>query len=71
MDMIIKIQRPLSTNEINPMALLYNKDRSFEHMLPYADLAQYFIDGDLKVYHIATLEGDDFRIGDRVDDQNW
>lgn len=64
---IVKIQRPLMTNGSEPMALVYNRSRSFEaHMPMTSDIAALFDDGSLKVYHSASLDGDKLLIGKRL-----
>lgn len=74
--MIIKIQRPLMTNGDEPMALIYNKDRSIEHMCPYFEVEELFASKDgeelpAKVYHKADIIDTKLVIGRRVEDRNW
>ncbi len=70
--MIVKIQRPLVSSEPDPMALVYNRDRSLEaHMPMTPDIEALFADGSLKVYHRASLRGTELHIGRRVKEPNW
>ncbi len=69
--MIVKIQRPLFSTEINPKALVYNSDRSFVREMPMAGLDTLFEDGSQKVYHRVELDGDNLLIHERVYDVNF
>ncbi|ALC12523.1 hypothetical protein [Sphingopyxis sp. 113P3] len=70
--MIVKIQRPIVSNADEPMALVYNRDRSLEaHMLMTPGIEALFADGSLKVYHRASLRGTELHIGRRVKEPNW
>ena len=70
--MIIKIQRPIFTNENPPLALIYNKDRSLYFHREFDIVLQIlFIDSELKVYHKATLRSGNLIIDRRVKDQDW
>jgi hypothetical protein len=73
--MIVKIQRPLATNEDEPMALVYNEDRSFEVFIPYDDAIATMIGSDLKQYWNVELGGSEDSGGiaflERVEDQPW
>lgn len=69
--MIVKIQRPLMTNEDEPMALIYDQSRAFLTQYPYTAVESLFEDGSLKVYHLAKLVGTELEIGVRVKDQEW
>lgn len=54
---VVKIQRPLFTND-DPMALVYNADRSFQAFVAWdSDLKKMFGD-DLKQYWVAYLPKD-------------
>lgn len=53
--MILKIQRPLATNETVPMALIYNHDRSVEAYIPYdKELAEVFGEAQ-KMYWLCNV----------------
>lgn len=69
--MILKIQRPLSTNEPVPLALVYNKRRSVQAFIPFSLVAKQFRNGEAKFYFEGAIEGDDLRIVRRVAEQSW
>ena len=67
---IVKVQVPMDTN-MEPLALVYNKDRSLEWMLPIEDDLRKAMDGGYKQYWFAHLE-DKVIILDRVAPwQDW
>jgi hypothetical protein len=69
--MIVKIQRPLVSNDDDPPALLYNEDRSVSLQVPFIDVAQLFGTFQLKVYVNAAMVGDTLVLGEIVPDQDW
>ena len=71
--MIVKIQRPLSTNADIPEALIYNKSRTVMYQIPYVEVQQLFNGtlGELKVYHEAEVINKILHINERVEDQDW
>ena len=69
--MIVKIQRPLFTTEPQPMALVYNRGRSFVREMPMKGIETLFDDGSQKVYHRVELQGDKLLIHERVEDHNF
>ncbi len=70
--MIVKIQRPLFTNEHRPTALVFNRGRAFEALRPFTpEIAELFADGSLKVYHHAKSKRGKLFIGERVEDQDF
>jgi hypothetical protein len=69
--MIVKIQRPLFTTEKGELALIYNRDRTFETIVPFEEVEQLFEAGINKVYAHAHLEGTDLHINDWAPDQPW
>lgn len=69
--MIVKIQRPLMTTESEPMALIYNQDRSIQTQQSFYDVAPLFDREELKVYHYAKMKGTILQIGERAPDQVW
>lgn len=73
---VIKIQRPLASNDPNVGFLIYNEQRNVQTEVP--GLGHLFEDGSLKVYHKALLVPDpkkrgayQIRIDERVPDPNW
>lgn len=70
--MIVKIQKPLATNEILPQALIYNKNRNVTLFLPFEQVQKLFREGELKVYHNAHInDAGELVIEERVRDQDW
>ena len=70
--MIVKIQRPLGSNEENPPALVYNESHSFETMIPMAALEHLFGQANPEViYHKAKRIKGGLQIGKRVAAQPW
>ena len=70
--MIVKIQRPIRTNERVPKALIYNQDRSVEYMPDLTDVEELFGPHEFKIYHHATINGkNQLVIGNRAPVQVW
>lgn len=70
--MIVKIQRPLMTNEANPQALVYTKDRIVDFTIDASKVDKAFGPGEYKVYHNASLSSKGvLHVGSRVADQDW
>jgi hypothetical protein len=70
--MIVKIQRPLVSNDPAPKALVYNRPRTFEAQMAITpDIEALFADGSREVYHKANLSGSELQIGRRVRGLNW
>lgn len=60
---IVKVQVPMATNE-TPMALIYNKDRSFQATAPInADIKRQ-MRGRFKAFFYAMVKGKDFYLGE-------
>ena len=72
-NVIVKIQRPIVTNEVNPQALVYNEDRSILLTVPYSDVEELFEDGELKIYVQVHVENGELNIAGnlRLDTQEW
>lgn len=70
--MIIKISRSLFPAP-DKRVLIYNKDKTLLHeeeMSP--DILKLFGEGELKIYHRATLDsGGQLDIHERVEDRAW
>lgn len=70
--MVVKIQRPLSSNVENPGYLVYNEDRSLMEEMSGDAFSEYFEEGDLKIYAYARLWADGtFQVVCRVEAQPW
>lgn len=65
--MIVKIQRPLMTNGEEPMALLYDRDRTFQVQVPLSHVEQLFKGNEVKAYCRAELDEDGLlRLGKKI-----
>jgi hypothetical protein len=73
--MIVKIQRPISTNEPVPLALIYNKDRSIQFTVPFSQVAGWFDSpatlANAKIYCDANTANGHLQINRRVRNRNW
>ncbi len=69
--MIVKIQRPLMTTESVPQALIYNRSRSFEQMIPFTEVECLFSGTELKIFCKARLDDDKLVIGRKLNPQDW
>lgn len=70
---IVKIQIPLSYNHDEPMALIYNKSRSVETLMPIDEALMTAMDGDFKAFFEAILpeKRGHVRLLKRVKDPGW
>lgn len=70
---IVKVQRPLTSNDPTPHVLIYNEDRSvlYETDMSKKDIRNLFGRNEYKVYVNAELRGTILHLGDRVEDQPW
>jgi hypothetical protein len=71
--MILKLQRPISSNEPNPRWLAYDKTHSFETFFyPAPKTAALFKQDDAKIYVEAKpLTEGAFEVIKRVPEQDW
>lgn len=70
--MIIKIQRPLSTTEDEPQALIYDKSRNIQVMIDLKLVRHLFLSNEVKVYHYARMNKEKkLVIGTRAPFQPW
>jgi hypothetical protein len=67
---IFKIQLPISSNEAEPMALIYNKDRSEEMLLEASKVAPA-VAGELKSFWYGLIEGKTLVILTKAPWQDW
>ena len=75
-EMILKIQKPLSTNMPHPEYLIYNQTKSFQYMMGMgSDLDDLFEEGVVKLYIRAevdaTVEPPTVTILELVDQPDW
>lgn len=68
---ILKIQLPISSNEPEPMALVYNKDRSFETFLRVTPALETLMDGQLKAYFRCEYDDTDITVLREVGPRDW
>jgi hypothetical protein len=72
--MLLKVQRPLESNEPNPPFLVYAQGRRFMTHVRTSEMPADVIaalGADLKGYFEAEREGGQWRFGRRVADQGW
>lgn len=69
--MIFKVQIPIATNEPEPKALIYNKHRTIEGMIPVTPDLVKTMNGDYKAYFTGQFKKGTLTLGDRVEDQDW
>jgi hypothetical protein len=69
--MIVKVQTPLASNEREPLAMIYNKDRSVEAFVPItADIKKLMKDTPKAFFH-AKMNGDKIELLKEAVWQNW
>lgn len=70
--MLVKIQRPLSSNVENPGCLVYNEERTFLSELSMDSGIMDLFNDELKIYAYARLWADGtFQVVCPVDEQPW
>lgn len=71
--MIVKLQRPLASNEPISTVLIYNQDRTHQWVVPWSlDDLNELLGSDPKGYfELEVDENDNFVLGGRVEDQPW
>lgn len=52
---IVKVQVPLATNDSDPKALIYNKNRSFETFVPVAEVKKK-MSGEFKKFFYCDID---------------
>lgn len=68
---VFKVQVPLTTNDPQPKALIYNKDRSYEGLIPVTDEIRKMMDNEPKRFFWGHVEGDALTIDANAPWQNW
>ena len=70
---IIKVQLPISTNDPNAQALMYNKDRSWEGLYPIDQTVLDMMHGEFKRFFYADItdEGHTVSIFSNAPWQEW
>jgi hypothetical protein len=69
--MIVKMQRPISTNQPVPTALVYNQDRSIRFQVAFTTVADLFDSTELKVYVEVTVTAGVMKVVQKVPPQAW
>lgn len=69
--MIVKIQKPLESNEKNPPVLVYNQDRSYEEFLEFTDGLRQAIGDRAKIYVEARVENGVLHLVREILPQPW
>ena len=71
---IFKIQLPITSNEPNPPALIYNESREFEIQIDVCLVEYLFRKGEKKIYIYGEIKNGSFSYKDRIKrapDQDW
>lgn len=70
---IVKCQWPISTNEPNPLILIYNLDKTIYEMSPTTEVWRVRFGGELKVYLWAQIKYPErlLIIGEKAPTQTW
>ena len=69
---IVKVQRPIVTNEEVPKALIYDEDKKVVQMVPLHTVLHLFKNDELKIYLRAELKNDGtLELKQRVSDRAW
>jgi hypothetical protein len=70
--MIIKIQIPVVSSQPHARALVYNKDRSINFMMPLPPAIKKRMGKDKKAYFEATITGDNIELHEKISRwPNW
>ena len=79
--LIVKVQMPLMTNGVKPMAFIYNEDKSFKVMIPVNYNLRAKMGGKTKKYFYAEIQnpiGQSFfnknsniNLLEEAEDQSW
>ncbi len=69
--MIVKIQRPLSSNEDNPPALIYDKDKTVEIFVDFTPELREVLKDKVKVYCEAEMSHGEIVLTRVINDQPW
>lgn len=70
--MLCKVQIPIASNDPTPLALIYNRDRSFMTHVPICDELKKRMRGSLKEFFHAKKKPDgSVELLERATWQNW
>ena len=69
--MIVKVQLPLNTNEVEPLALIYTKTRSFQAMVPVTKDIVDAMKGQPKAFFHAHTNGKNVILDKPAPWENW
>jgi hypothetical protein len=56
MRLIVKVQTPIETNAQEPLALVYNEDRSYEELVPITPELREMMRGKPKLFFHARVD---------------
>jgi hypothetical protein len=72
-EFIVKVQWPISTNEPQPLVLVYNRDRSIHQKFPATTELRERMNNRPKVYFWAVVNqlNGKLELGRNAPDQNW
>lgn len=70
-NMIVKMQRPLTTNATFPEILIYNKDKSFMLQLPYTFKMRKLFAGRHKIYCKVHIKDKELFIDKEIKEKSW
>ena len=68
---IFKIQLPISSNEINPPALIYNESRSIELYIRVNQVKDLFYGSQKKIYVFGEMENNELEFHRIAPEQDW
>lgn len=68
---VVKIQVPLASNEVTPMALVYNQKRDFETFLGLSDDLLEVIGDRPKAYFKARFDDNNIELIEEVPNPGW
>ncbi len=69
--MIVKIQKPLESNQKNPPVFVYNEDRSYKTFVEFSERLRMTIGDREKIYCEAMIEDGYLLVIREVKDQGW
>jgi hypothetical protein len=69
--MIFKIQKPISSTEEIPEALIYNQSRSIFFQRPFSEVAELFEKNELKIYVRGKVINNILHIDRKLRPRDW
>lgn len=68
---IVKVQRPLMSNDPEEMVLVYKKGRKKMMQVPITEQLKELFGVDFKMFCLAEYQNGDLIVHKRVADKNW